>query len=138
MDAKKLIELRKQAEKAVAEMPDGGLKLKAFEVILTHLLTGPSESAEVEPEKEKGTKTKAAKRTAPASTATGRILFLKDDGFFKTPKSIGEIRDELKANGWHYNVTGLSGPLQTLVQKRKLRRQRAKQGNRQIYKYTNP
>ena len=39
MDAKKLIELRKQAEKAVEDMQDGEFKLKAFEVILNHLLS---------------------------------------------------------------------------------------------------
>jgi hypothetical protein len=40
MDAKKLIDHRKQAEKAVAGMADGELKVKAFEVILGHLLGG--------------------------------------------------------------------------------------------------
>ena len=40
MDAKRLIDLRKAAERAVAEMPDGELKVKAFEVILAHLLGG--------------------------------------------------------------------------------------------------
>jgi hypothetical protein len=42
MDTKKLVALRKEAEKAIAEMPDGDLKVKAFEVILGHLLGPPN------------------------------------------------------------------------------------------------
>lgn len=38
MDAKKLVQLRKQAEKAVEDMSAGELKVKAFEVILENLL----------------------------------------------------------------------------------------------------
>ena len=38
MEAKKLIELRKEAEKAVAEMPDGDLKLKKCKEMGSSLL----------------------------------------------------------------------------------------------------
>ncbi len=38
--SKELIEIRKQAEAAVHDMPEGELKTKAFETILTHLLFG--------------------------------------------------------------------------------------------------
>ncbi len=46
MDAQKLVKLRKQAEKAVGKMPDSDMKLKAFEVILGHLLGGSAERVE--------------------------------------------------------------------------------------------
>ena len=42
MDVKQLIQLRKEAEKAVAEMPEGDIKIKAFEVILNHLIGSTS------------------------------------------------------------------------------------------------
>jgi hypothetical protein len=139
MDAKILIELRKQAEKSVAEMPDGELKLKAFEVILGHLLASEQpKPTHMNP----APQTKAAKQKAEvdidAETRDGRILVLKEEGYFKTPKSIGLIREELQAHGWHYPVTALSGPLMTLVQKRKLRRQKDKIGNKKLWVYTNP
>src|SRR5437879_4874659 len=35
--------LRKQAEEAIADMPEGPLKVKAFEVILSRLLEGANE-----------------------------------------------------------------------------------------------
>ena len=139
MDAKKIIELRKQAEKSVKEMPDGELKLKAFEVILGHLLAaGQSKSTHAATTPQTKESKQEAAADIDANTADGRILVLKDEGYFKTPQSIGRIRQELQAHGWHYPVTTLSGPLMSLVQKRKLRRQKGKEGNRQVWVYTNP
>ena len=56
----------------------------------------------------------------------------------KSPKTIGEIRAELQAHGWHYPVTTLSGELIKLVQRRKLRRQRVKVGKKLAWHYSNP
>jgi hypothetical protein len=63
---------------------------------------------------------------------------LRDEGFFKTQKAIGEVREELKAHGWHYPLTTLSGRLQALVQQRQLRRERGVQGKKKVWKYSNP
>jgi hypothetical protein len=49
MNAKKLVELRQAAEKAVADMPDGELKVKAFEVILGHMIETPDEPRRAKP-----------------------------------------------------------------------------------------
>ena len=141
MDAKKVIELRKQAEKAVAEMPDGELKLKAFEVILGHLLTSEQPKADIAPPSQpKAKKKEDVEADSDSDTAAGRILVLKDEGFFKSPKSSGQIRDELKAHGWHYPATTLSGELISLVRPpaRKLRRHLDKVGNKKLWLYTNP
>lgn len=54
MDTKTLLELRKKAEKAVADMSDGPLKVKAFEVILANLLTGPQEPVSQAAQKRQG------------------------------------------------------------------------------------
>ena len=139
MDAKRLIALRVQAERAVSNMPDGELKLKAFEVILHHLLSGPGESTGSKPgETPSNAKTKLHPEGTAAKSISGRILVLKDEEFFKTQKTIGEVREELKAHGWHYPLTTLSGRMQKLVQQHELRRERAKQGNKNIWKYSNP
>jgi hypothetical protein len=142
--SKELIEIRKQAEAAVDDMPEGELKTKAFETILTHLLsnvdgakkkdTGPA-AAKVTPRiKEKG----HSVGKVPTS-AEGRIVFLKGENFFGTQRSIAEIRQELKKSGWHYATTALSGRLQSLVQKRLLRREKvADNKQRAGWKYSNP
>ena len=144
MDVKRLIQLRKEAEKAVAEMPEGDLKLKAFEVILNHLIgsTGAVAGVKGKTSERQVSPGRAGKpadepNTSDETTA-GRILVLKDEEFFKTQRSIAEIREELQAHGWHYPATTLSGELIRLVQRRKLRRQKVKEGNKRIWKYSNP
>jgi hypothetical protein len=135
----KLLEARKAAERAVSEMADGDLKVKAFEVILGHLLAGrqqPGAAAGADSGQiERGRKSR--KSAVPAS-AGDRVLALKEEGFFKDQPTIGEVREALKAHGWNYPVTSLSGTMQTLVQQRKLRRQREKKGNKKVYRYSNP
>ncbi len=137
MTLKELVKIRKQAEKAVAEMPDGELKVKAFEVIFNHLLAG--KKATVSPAVPDDSPAQPPLKAAASSrTASGRILVLRDEEFFKSPRSIGEIREELQVHGWHYPLTSLSGTLMDLVQKRELRRQRVKEGKKKkVWKYTN-
>jgi len=136
MTLKELVKIRKQAEKAVAEMPDGELKVKAFEVIFNHLLAG-KQAAGSPAAPDKSPAQPPLKATASSRTASGRILVLRDEEFFKSPRSIGETREELQVHGWHYPLTSLSGTLMDLVQKRELRRQRVKEGKKKVWKYTN-
>jgi hypothetical protein len=135
-----LVELRKQAEQAVRDMPEGDLKVKAFETILAHLLSGNTGRAAA-PSDGKSKVALKQKESVPASPKSlgDRVLFLKTEGFFISQRSITEIRDELKKNGWHYPVTSMSGPLQSLVQNRKLRREKVGDGeDRKGWKYSNP
>lgn len=147
MDTKTLVAVRKEAEKAIAEMPDGDLKLKAFEVILGHLLRASSEAvseSSTAPADErksvvsgKGKSAKPAKGSS-AKTATERILILREEGFFKSQRSMGEVASELAAHGWHYPLTALSGTLQSMTQRRDVRRVRAKRGNKKVWLYSEP
>jgi hypothetical protein len=134
-----LIELRKQAEQSVEGMPDGDLKVKAFETILAHLLSSAgTEKRHEAPDSKPLSRVKPKAGKAPASV-TERLLSLKGDGFFSTQRTIAEIRQELKKNGWHYPITSLSGPLQVLVQQRNLRRERVDdERGRKGWRYSNP
>jgi len=141
MDQRDLIEARRQAQKAVSDMTDGDLKLKAFEVILNHLLEsskvgsserrvqdgGPTDSDE-----------KRAGRSGQPTSVAERILALRNQGFFKQLRGIGDVREGLGAHGWHYPVTALSGALQQLVRRSELRRQKAPEGKKRVWKYSNP
>lgn len=133
-----LAEFRKKAEQAVADMPDGELKTKAFEVILQHLLsTRISAPSTQQPQKGTTAKKKIESSRVPG-TAKSRILLLKDEGFFSTPRTLAQVEHELKAHGWVHPQTGLSGPLQSLVQERHLRRIPEKVGNKKVWTYVNP
>ena len=136
MEDQLLKDARIKAERAVADMPDGDLKVKAFEVTLTHLLASGSTTGRDGASR----LNKKARVSSPAraNTLSERIQRLQSDGFFNTPQVIGAIREGLQVHGWHYPVTTLSGTLQVLVQKRKLRRERVKENNKVVWKYSNP
>jgi hypothetical protein len=55
---------------------------------------------------------------------------LVDDGFFKKPKTIAQVKAELANRGHHIAITSLSGPLQRMCQERVLRRHKAKGGDK--------
>lgn len=138
MTEQNLLNLRRQAEHAVADMPEGDLKVKAFEVLLNHLLNTADKRGTIETVTPSLVKPKPTKRASTGSSKGQRILALKDEGFFGTQRAINEVREELASNGWHYPVTGLSGPLQELVKRRELRRQRVVDGKKRLWKYSNP
>lgn len=142
-----IVDLRKQAEKAVEDMPEGSLKTTAFQTILTHLLSAqglpegvsnkgksPDKRSVQSAASGKG----AAKTTTTPASFADRVLLLKTEGFFSIQRSIAEIRNELKKFGWHYPVTSMSGPLQAMVQRRELRREHVHDDNgRKGWRYSN-
>lgn len=135
----RLKEIRKKAQEAVADMPDGELKTKAFEVLLQHLL-GLESPTKLSEKREAGPRISTSAKTSKKSGSTkSRILLLRDEGFFAVPRSIADIKSELQAHGWILPMTTLSGPLQGLVQDRELRRIRD-QGpkKKKVWKYVNP
>lgn len=140
MDVKKLIELRKEAEKAVAEMPDGDLKLKAFEVILNHLIASSAPPLKTQPiAKMTDEAVPPVSEDFPSESVAGRLMVLKEEGFFKSPKALAEIREELQAHGWRYPNTTLAPVLIRLCGRKKvLRRQRIQEGKTKPWKYFNP
>jgi len=64
----------------------------------------------------------------------GYIRVLKEEGFFKTKKMIGEIQKKLEEQGHIYGQGGLSPALVKLVRSRTLRR--LKEDG--VWKYVNP
>lgn len=132
-------ELVKQAEAAVQSVKDPELKRVAFEKILSDLLGGDQLTAPpTKPSSKLGKKTtlSAKKRKKPRGPR-GYVEELVDDGFFKKPKTIAEVKAELENRGHHIPLTSLSGPLQTLCQNRTLRRQRRKTtGKKETFIYS--
>lgn len=123
--SKPYAELVAQAEQAVAAVKDAELRRVAFERVLNDLLGGVDETL--------SGKTREAARPAKhvskpaAKTRSGpqsHVEEMFDDGFFKKPKTISEVKTELENRGHHIPVTSLSGPMQKLCQKKVLRRQK--------------
>lgn len=134
MKSTDLVSLRKKAQEAVADMTDGPLKVKAFEVILGSLLTrAPFESNPERPPKS----IQSGHGQAPSSLAE-RIGIIADSGFFAVPRSLPEIQAALAEHGWHYPQGNLSTPLIRLVRHRQLRRLQLPEGNKRLWKYSLP
>jgi len=135
MTALDLVAARKRAEAAVADMAEGALKVKAFEVILGSLIAAESRphpkpvAAPARPDEV---------RSAPPSSLAERIGLLGEEGFFAEPKSLSDIQAKLAEHGWHYPQTNLSTPLVRLVRQRRLRRLQLAEGNKRVWKYALP
>jgi hypothetical protein len=70
-------------------------------------------------------KAKAAAKPAQKSgkvTVTTLAEDLRKEGFFKKPKTLGEIKLRLADLGHNYPLTGLSGPMRREVKSKRLRR----------------
>jgi hypothetical protein len=130
--------LRRRAESAIADMADGDLKIKAFEVILGHLLSELNASQAVTAESKRRLRPGRKVESRSPQSCIDRILSLKEEGFFGTQRSIGEIKSELARHGWHYPPTTLSGKLQSIVRRRELRRIKGSDGKRSLWKYSEP
>ncbi|HEX8013523.1 MAG TPA: hypothetical protein VF814_21765 [Casimicrobiaceae bacterium] len=128
------------AEKAVAGVKDPELKRIAFQKILEDLLGGatPPTTPRAVSRPKKGSTTAAASKRARRGGPQAYVDEMIDEGFFKKPKTIAHVKAELENRGHHIPLTSLSGPLQKLCQRKKLRRQRLKtSGKKQTFAYSN-
>ena len=134
MKTSDLIAARKKAEESVSDMAEGQMKVTAFKVILSSLLSAAptiirsnaSETRPDEPHRE------------VASSVAQRIELLAEEQFFTEPRSLAEIQSKLAEHGWHYPQTNLSTPLIRLVRQRRLRRLPIQVGNKRLWKYALP
>jgi len=131
-------ELVDEAEQAVKGVKDPELRRIAFQKVLEELLGGGG----ARPVTQARAKTRGvpnASRTKKASRGGPRtyIREMLDDGFFKKPKTITDVKAELENRGHHIPLTSLSGPLQQLCKGRELRRQRVDgKGNKKPFAYS--
>jgi hypothetical protein len=129
-------ELVTQAEAAVAGVKDPELRRAAFEKVLEDLLSqaGQKSASSARAKAHRTTKAASSKRSRAKGGPQAYIEEMIEDGFFKKPKTISEVRVELGNRGHHIPRTSLSGPLQTLCKKKILRRQ--KTGDKGVFSYS--
>jgi hypothetical protein len=122
------------AEAAVKSVKDPELKRVAFQKILEDLL-----SSATNVKTGKDVRRQPRRRLNSRESRGGPRAYIKgmaDDGFFKKPKTIAQVKAELENRGHHIPITSLSGPLQKLCQNKILRRQKTREeGNKQVFAY---
>ena len=134
MKTEEFLSLRKTAEAAVTDMKDPNLKVKAFEMIFSKLLAGGQGNPLSTPH-EAILPPKRTNRSL-SSGPSGQVLRLKDEGFFRQPKTLSEVQTALATRGFHYVGKMLAVILQRLARRRELRRI-LETGKKRGYKYTN-
>jgi hypothetical protein len=120
------------AEASVIAMKDLELRKVAFEKVLEKLLYPPAKRMA-------HARTEERKTLAVRGGPKGYLAELVTEGFFDQPRALGDAQKELRARGHHIAITSLSGPMQSLCQARRLRRQSRQvdgKGARKIYLYS--
>jgi membrane protein involved in colicin uptake len=140
-DPSKYQELVAKAEGAVQAVKDPELRRVAFEKVLDDLLgrTGSGAAGDAKGAARKAPVARPAtgrKAPRPAGGPKGYVKEMIEDGFFKKPNTIAQVKAELENRGHHIPFTSLSGPLQSLCQERELRRQKTRVGKKQTYSYS--
>jgi hypothetical protein len=129
-----------KAEEAVSGIKDTELKRVAFEKVLDDLLSEEAEPSPRSPTKRELSQDRkrgvGSKRAPKAGGPKAYIIELLSEGFFKKVKTMGEVKAELDNRGHHIPYTSLSGPLQTLCQDRKLRRQKIDHAGKKTFGYS--
>lgn len=133
-----LVHLVRRAEHVVASVESDALRPVAFSEVLRFLLVEGARSQGASTRRPAlVARTTSQPRKGAAGTA-GRILSLRDEGFFEKPKTISETQAELRTRGFPYPVEALSTPLVRLVRQRALRRLERRDGAKRVFEYCNP
>lgn len=108
------------------------------DTILSRLASSPAqedfgETPGVTPPAPDAAKKPRRKTRAGGPSCASRILEIKDEGFFKEPKSPREVREKLKERGTTYASNQIAASLVDMTKGRKLRR-----FNENGWKYQNP
>jgi hypothetical protein len=138
----KLLEVSRQAarevESAVSTVKDPHLRGVIAGVIMQRILdevdtdergtsaTIPSASSNFsgEPARKSGTQS--------------RILDLRSDSFFREPRRLEEVLEELRIRGYHHNKSDVRMSLLRLARKKLLRRIALGEGRQRMYLYVSP
>jgi hypothetical protein len=138
----KLLEVSKQAarevESAVSTVKDPHLRGVIAGVIMQRILD------EVDTN-ERGVSAAASPASSSASGdpvrksgTQSRILDLRSDSFFREPRRLEEVLEELRIRGYHHNKSDVRMSLLRLARKKLLRRIALGEGRQRMYLYVSP
>jgi hypothetical protein len=141
----KLLEVSRQAarevESAVSTVKDPHLRGVIAGVIMQRILD------EVDTN-ERGASATISSASSASSNFSGdparksgtqsRILDLRSDSFFREPRRLEEVLEELRIRGYHHNKSDVRMSLLRLARKKLLRRIALGEGRQRMYLYVSP
>jgi hypothetical protein len=138
----KLLEVSRQAarevESAVSAVKDPHLRRVIAGVIMQRILD------EVDPNERSVTATASPAGSSLSgdpvrkSGTQSRILDLRSDSFFRDPRRLEEVLEELRIRGYHHNKSDVRMSLLRLARKKLLRRIALGEGRQRMYLYVSP
>jgi hypothetical protein len=132
----KLLEVSRQAarevESAVSAVKDPHLRGVIAGVIMQRILD------EVDITERSASVPAAATGAVRKSGTQARILDLRSDSFFREPRRLEEVLEELRIKGYHHNKSDIRMSLLRLARKKLLRRIALGEGRQRMYLYVSP
>jgi len=141
----KLLEVSRQAarevESAVSTVKDPHLRGVIAGVIMQRILDDVDTN-------ERGASATISSASSASSNFSGdparksgtqsRILDLRSDSFFREPRRLEEVLEELRIKGYHHNKSDVRMSLLRLARKKLLRRIALGEGRQRMYLYVSP
>jgi hypothetical protein len=135
----KLLEVSRQAarevESAVSAIKDSHVRAVVAGVIMQRILD------EVDTSERSATAAASSGYSGDVARKSGtqaRILDLRSDSFFRDPRRLEEVLEELRIRGYHHNKSDVRMSLLRLARKKLLRRIALGEGRQRMYLYVSP
>lgn len=138
----KLLEASRQAardvESAVAAVKDPHLRGVIAGVIMQRILDEVDTNERGASATVSSASSSFSGDPARKSGTQSRILDLRSDSFFREPRRLEEVLEELRIRGYHHNKSDVRMSLLRLARKKLLRRIALGEGRQRMYLYVSP
>jgi hypothetical protein len=138
----KLLEASRQAardvESAVAAVKDPHLRGVIAGVIMQRILDEVDTNERGASATASSASSSSSGDPARKSGTQSRILDLQADNFFREPRRLEEVLEELRIRGYHHNKSDARMSLLRLARKKLLRRIALGEGRQRMYLYVSP
>lgn len=138
----KLLEVSKQAarevESAVSAIKDPHLRGVVAGVIMQRILDEVDTNEKISLQEASPVSSSYTGDPVRKSGTQSRILDLRSDDFFRDPRRLEEVLEELRIKGYHHNKSDVRMSLLRLARKKLLRRIALGEGKQRTYLYVSP
>jgi hypothetical protein len=138
----KLLEVSRQAarevESAVSAIKDPHLRRVIAGVIMERILEEVDTSEKISLQQASPVSSSYTGDAVRKSGTQSRILDLRTDDFFRDPRRLEEVLEELRIKGYHHNKSDVRMSLLRLARKKLLRRIALGEGRQRTYLYVSP
>jgi hypothetical protein len=138
----RLLEVSKQAarevESAVSGVKDPHLRGVIAGVIMQRILEAVDDNLTRPVGREGASASSDSGAQIRKGGTQARIMELRSDSFFRDPRRLEEVLEELRVRGYHHNKSDVRMSLLRLARKKSLRRIPLGEGRQRMYLYVNP